>query len=457
MSTLGPRLVIAGTHSGVGKTTVATGIMAALRRRGTSVAGAKIGPDFIDPGYHRLATGRPSRNLDSWICGEESILGLAGRAAESSDLLVVEGVMGLFDGAFDSSRGALPAGSTAAVARRLEAPVVLVVDASAMSQSVAGLAHGYSTLSGQITVSAVILNRVASDSHESVLREALQAIGMPVAGALRRDQSFEWRDRHLGLIPVVERRAEIERSLGVLAAVIERSVDLEAVVRLANAAPRLAWKAPEPASKQTDVPVRIAVVGGEAFSFVYPDNIERLEQAGAEVVLLDPTRHEQLPSDTAALYAGGGFPELFTESLAANRGLLGQVKRRAAAGMPVWAECGGLLWLAESLDEHQLGAVVPTRAKMTKRLTLGYRRASVLVDNPVAARGTVLKGHEFHYSVCEPPGAGLELSGHRASRLEGFASPTMLASYLHLHLGADAAVAERFVRAAGAARGPASS
>ena len=219
--------------SGVGKTTIATGLMAALRAGGMKVANAKVGPDFIDPGYHALATGRPARNLDSWICGEAAMPGLAGRAAAGADILVVEGVMGLFDGAADGQ----PEASTASIARLLDAPVVLVVDASAMSGSVAALVHGYSTFDPSVRIAGVILNRVGSPGHESLLRQALQPLGVPVLGALRRDDSFTWRDRHLGLIPVVEASAETSRSIGRLAEAITVSLDLHAIVQVARSAP----------------------------------------------------------------------------------------------------------------------------------------------------------------------------------------------------------------------------
>ncbi|MHB8246030.1 MAG: cobyrinate a,c-diamide synthase [Acidimicrobiales bacterium] len=446
-------MVVAGTHSGVGKTTVATGIMAALGRRGTKVGAAKVGPDFIDPGYHELAVGRPSRNLDAWICGLDAIRPLAGRASANADILVVEGVMGLFDGALDKALGDdLPSASTAAVASELRAPVLLVIDASAMSQSVAALVHGYSTFDSRIGVAGVILNRVASDSHEEGLRRALEPLGTQVVGCLRRDVSFHWRDRHLGLVPVVERTQEIKHSLERLADAIERSVDLDAVAGIAQRAEPLAYGALPRALPQCSDPLRLGVAGGKAFSFVYPDNLERLEQAGAEIAMFDPLADEGLPEGIDALYAGGGFPETYVEALAANRPLMSELASKANAGMPIWAECGGLLWLAECLGPHRLAGIVPARAEMTGKLTLGYRQASVLVDNPVAAAGSRLRGHEFHYSSCEPPGTAMRLSGSRGTCLEGFADKGLFASYLHLHLGVEVAVAERFVRAAATVR-----
>jgi cobyrinic acid a,c-diamide synthase len=441
---LGPRLVVAGTHSGVGKTTVATGLMAALTRRGVAVASAKVGPDFIDPGYHSLATGRPARNLDAWICGTSAVAPLAARAVSQAELLVVEGVMGLFDGAAFEADGAL--GSTAEVAALLDAPVVLVVDASAMSTSVAAVVHGYASFDRGVRVAGVVLNRVGSPGHEVLLREALEPLGIPVYGALLRDDALQWRERHLGLVPVVEQRREVDESLAALAAAIERHCDVAGLVRLARSAPRRPAAALTPARATGSA--RVAVAGGPAFSFSYPDNLERLEEAGAELVSFDPARDAALPDGVDALYAGGGFPEVFLEALAANTPLLGDVRHRVTNGLVTWAECGGLLWLARSLDGRPLSGVVPAEGHMTDRLTLGYRRARVQVASPVADPGAELRGHEFHYSVLDPEGDALDLEGRFGAGTAGYATPTLLASYLHLHLGADPGPAERLVAAA---------
>jgi cobyrinic acid a,c-diamide synthase len=452
---LGPRLVVAGTHSGVGKTTVATGLMSALSRRGVAVASAKVGPDFIDPGYHALATGRPARNLDAWICGSSAVAPLAARAAASAELLVVEGVMGLFDGAaLDAADGAL--GSTAEAAALLDAPVILVVDASAMSTSVAALVHGYASFDRGVQVAGVVLNRVGSPGHEVLLREALEPLRLPVYGALPRDDALRWRERHLGLVPVVEQRRQVGESLAALAAAIERHCDLPGLVALARSAPALRVGRLTPARPSGSA--RVAVAGGPAFSFSYPDNLERLEEAGAELVPFDPARAEALPDRVDALYAGGGFPEVFLEALAANTPLLADVRGRVANGLVTWAECGGLLWLARSLDGRPLSGVVPAVGHMTDRLTLGYRRARVRVASPLAEPGAELRGHEFHYSVLDPAGDALDLEGRFGAGTAGFATPSLLASYLHLHLGADPGPAERLVATAsrGEGRRPAS-
>ena len=454
MEVLGPRVVVAGTASGVGKTTVATGLMAALRAAGHRVAGAKVGPDFIDPGYHALATGRPGRNLDSWICGEDAVAPLAGRAGAGADVLVVEGVMGLFDGA----AGGGPDASTASVARLLGAPVVLVVDAAAMSRSVAAVVHGFTTFEPDVRVAGIVLNRVGGPGHVDLLRAALEPLGVPVLGALGRDDALGWRDRHLGLVPVAEQPQVVAGSLRRLAGAVAAQVDLGAVVALARSAPPV--KVADPPLPEPAVPagagrVRVAVAGGAAFSFVYQDNLEALEAAGADPVPFDPLADPALPEGTEALYVGGGFPEVYAAALADNAPLLADVRRRVGTGRLVtWAECGGLLWLARSLDGVELAGVVPAQGRMTRRLTLGYRTATARRDSPLAGAGGVLRGHEFHYSELEPPGDAFVLAGRHGSGPGGWAAGHLAASYLHLHLGGDPAPAARFVAAAAAARGP---
>ncbi len=450
MPLLGPRVVVAGTSSGVGKTTIATGLLAAFRAKATNAAPAKVGPDFIDPGYHALAAGRPSRNLDAWICGPDAIAPLAARAAEGADLLVIEGVMGLFDGSADGD-----VASTAEVAALLDAPVVLVVDASAMSGSVAAVVHGFATFDRRVRVAGVILNRVGSDRHAAMLREALEPVGVPVVGVVGRDGALTWRDRHLGLVPVVEHAGDVRRSLDRLAAVVLSSVDLAAIEAIARTAPavQVPFRPPAAAPSAGAGAVRVAVAGGRAFSFTYPENLERLVEAGAEVVPFDPLHDPALPDGCAALYAGGGFPEVFAAELAANQLLLADVEARVRKGLVVWAECGGMLWLCRELDGHRLAGVVPAAGSMTTRLSLGYRTAQMRRASPIAPAGAVLRGHEFHYSAVDPPGDALELSGRFGGGPGGFATPSLLATYLHLHLGADAGPAERFVAAAAAAAG----
>jgi cobyrinic acid a,c-diamide synthase len=437
--------VIAATHSGAGKTTVTTGILAALRRAGVRVASAKVGPDYIDPGYHQLATGRPSRNLDLWMCGRDAVLDVAARAATGAELLVVEGVMGLFDGAGDHT-----ASSTADVAALLQAPVVLVVDASATSQSIAAVVHGFRSFDPRVHLAGVILNRVGSEGHETLLRDALSAIDARVVGALRRDDRLVWRDRHLGLIPVVERTGQVADSIDVLAHTISERVDLSMLCTIASAAPTLRavmTATTQYGSDRTPHRVRIGVAGGAAFSFVYPDNLEALCDAGAELVEFDPLHDQQLPDHLGGLFVGGGFPEVYADQLGANTRLLDEVRARIRGGLVTWAECGGLLWLAQSLDGHPMAGVVPAEATMTSRLTLGYRTATTRLVTPLGPAGTSLRGHEFHYSTTDPTGDALHLVGRHGEGAGGFGAPHLLASYLHVHLAGREHIATSFVDA----------
>lgn len=435
---LGPRLVVGGVSSGVGKTTVATGLLAALTARGVQVSAAKVGPDFIDPGYHTLACGRPPRNLDPWLCGPEAIAPLAARAAAGAEALVVEGVMGLFDGAADATPS-----STADVAVLLDAPVLLVVDAASLSTSVAAIVGGFRDHDPRVRIAGVVLNRVGSAMHEQLLRDALAPLSIPVVGCLRRRDDLVWRDRHLGLIPVAEQPERVRSSLALLAGRVTEGFDLEAVLAIARSASTL--PAGDVATPARIGPCRIAVVAGPAFTFSYTDNLEALGAAGAELVSFDPTEAPALPAGIDGLIAGGGFPEVYGEALAANHPLLADVAQKIAAGLPAWAECGGLLWLGERLDGRAMVGAVPTSARLGERLVLGYRKAEMTVASPIGAAGTTMRGHEFHYSTCDPGGDALRLTSRFRTANDGFATPTLLATYLHHHAGGDPSIVEAFV------------
>jgi cobyrinic acid a,c-diamide synthase len=443
MTTLAPRLVVAGTHSGVGKTTVATGLMAALARRGLRVAAAKVGPDFIDPGYHRAATGRASHNLDLYLHGPGLVPALAAEAARDADILVVEGVMGLFDGTA-ALPGAPAAGSTAEVAKLLGAPVVLVIDVAAMSGSVAALVHGFATFDPETRLAGAVLNRVGSPGHAALLEEALAPLGVPVLGHLAKDDRLAWRERHLGLVPVAEDPGAVRRSIGRLADVIATSLDLDALLALVAAAPRSQVdEAPRarPAGR-----ARVALCSGPAFSFYYPENLALLGQAGAELVPFDPLSDKALPEGCSALYAGGGFPEVFATEMSANRTLLAQLGERVRDGLPTWAECGGLLLLCESLDGARMsGALQGVHARMTEHLAIGYREATLRRASLFGPEGTVLRGHEFHRSETAPAGGALALTGRFGTGRGGFAGEGLFASYLHQHIAGTPELAERFV------------
>jgi cobyrinic acid a,c-diamide synthase len=451
-----PRIVVAGTHSGVGKTIIASGLMAALRAKGQEVAPFKVGPDFIDPSYHTLAAGRPGRNLDAFLSGPELLGSLFAHGARGADVAVVEGVMGLFDGKSGGGEYA----STAHIAKLLRAPVLLVVDAGAMARSAAAIVHGYATFDPELRVAGVILNRVGSPTHERMLREAIEPLNIPVLGVLGRDANLNTPDRHLGLVPAAERREEAHEALDRTGEAIARSCDLKGIMRLAASAEPLHSKPWDPALPEggtiETASVRVAVASGPAFSFVYRENLELLRAAGAETVFFDPTTEEDLLEGTDALYLGGGFPETYAEALSENEALRDKVRAFALSGRPVTAECGGLLYLCRELDGKRMCGVLDASARMTNRLSLGYREARSLADSPLTRRGDTLRGHEFHYSAVEPQAGASpdaapawELSGRGK---EGFVDGGVHASYLHTHWAFTPQVPRRFVHNAARSR-----
>jgi cobyrinic acid a,c-diamide synthase len=468
-----PRVVIGGTSSGAGKTTVACGLIGALRARGARVQGFKVGPDYIDPSHHALASGRPGRNLDAFLSGAELMAPLVRHGSQGADVAVVEGVMGLFDGA--SGRGELA--STAHVAKLLEAPVVLVVDGSAMARSAAALVHGYRTFDRQVNVAGVVFNRVGSDHHEQLLREAMASLDRPmrVLGALRRDERMTTPERHLGLVPAGERETQARAALAVLAEAIARYVDVEEIERIARGARGSVgaiWSAERtvaPAAGASDTGgrasgrgVRIALAAGPAFSFHYEENLELVRAAGGELLRFDPLCDERLPRDADALILAGGFPEVYGAELAANARLRREVAALAASGRPVLAECGGLLYLCEQLDGHEMCGVLRARAHMGERLTLGYREATALTSTRWLQAGERVRGHEFHYTQVErgddgelgTDGTGFawRLSARGHERDEGFVQGGVQASYMHVHWAAHREMGWRFVDAARTAR-----
>ncbi|MDA1361909.1 cobyrinate a,c-diamide synthase [Glycomyces luteolus] len=422
-----PRLVVAGTRSGSGKTTVATGLMAALRGLGLRVSGHKVGPDFIDPGYHALASGRPPRNLDAFMHGPELIAPLFAHGAAGADVAVIEGVMGLFDG-----RAGTDEASTAHIARLLDAPVVLVVDAASQSRSVAAEVHGFASFDPSIRIAGVVLNKVASDRHEAMLREALAPLGIPVVGVLRRSERVATPSRHLGLVPAAERRTEALELVDTLGRKLKEGIDLEAVMRLARSAPALdadPWRPPFGLADATR-PV-VAVAGGPAFTFVYTEHRELLEAAGADVADFDPLHDEALPEGTVAAYLGGGFPEAYASELAANTGLADDLRALSASGGPIVAECGGLLYLCRSLDSEKMVGLVPADAEFTDHLTLGYRAARAASSGPLGPEDFEVRGHEFHRTVVRPRAGSRPAWDLGDHGLEGFNSGGVHASYLH--------------------------
>ena len=434
-----PRIVVAAPATGQGKTTVATGLMAALRDAGHVVSGHKVGPDYIDPGYHALACGRPGRNLDPHLVGESSIAPLLRHGAAGADVAVVEGVMGLYDGRI----GGDGFSSTAHVAALTRTPVVLVVDIARSSRSIGAVVHGMATWDPSVEVAGVILNQAGSARHAEEVRSS---ISLPVLGVIPRDASIATPSRHLGLVTAAE-RAGSEEVVARLGAVVAEHVDLDAVLAIARSAPALdadAWAPPRPVAPAARRPV--AVAAGRAFTFRYAETAELLDALGCDVVPFDPALDDALPPGTAGLYLGGGFPEVHAAELSANAPLRAQIREAVRDGLPTVAECAGLLYLCRSLDGVPMAGVLDADAEMTPRLTLRYPVATGVADTLLTRAGETVTGHEFHRTGVTPASTGTpawRIDGQDA----GFASASLHASYLHTHWAGHPQLAERFAAA----------
>lgn len=446
-----PRIVVAAPASGHGKTTVAVGLMAALAARGLSVSGHKVGPDYIDPGYHALATGRPARNLDPVLVGAERIVPLLLHGASCADIAVIEGVMGLFDGRLGSDGEA----STAHVAALTASPVLLVVDISHASRTHAAVVAGLAGFDPDVRVAGVILNQAGSARHAEEVCASLRPSGIPVLGVLPRDAGVHAPSRHLGLVPAAE-RDESGAMLDRLAGLIAQRVDLDAVVAVARQAPDLLGAVWDPAAEvraaSSARPV-VAVAGGRAFTFGYTETFELLRAAGCEVVCFDPLTDSGLPAGTAGIYLGGGFPEVYAGQLAANTALLGSLRAAISAGVPTVAECGGLAYLCRNVGKVPGVGALAAAAQMSPRLTLGYRDAVAPSDSLLAEAGFGVTGHEFHRTRVAFDGP-VVAAWQLPDGPDGIAGPSLHASYLHTHWAGYPRLAQRFADAVHAFTGP---
>lgn len=442
-----PRLVIAGVHSGAGKTTVVAGLLAALAGSGLKVQSYKIGPDYIDPGFHQLASGKPAHNLDTWLLPEQEMLAIFSDTAAGSDLVIIEGVMGLYDG------GRSGVSSTAAIAKLLKAPVVLIIDARSMGESAAAIALGFKLYDPAVDFAGVIINRIGSASHQAMVCEAMDRIGIPVLGVIKRNAEMAMPERHLGLTPVTEHDAR--QTLQTLSQHIANQVDLARIVGLARLAPPL-----KPANKrQHPLPaVRIGVAQDEAFSFYYPQSLDALAAQGAEFLPFSPLRDTCIP-EVDGVILGGGFPEMFVDRLAANDRMRQSLYDAGGRGMPIYAECGGLMYLSRQISDfsgqsYEMVGLVPAVCSMQSKLeTVGYVEATALCDNVLCSAGEALRGHEFHFSRMQPDNEAAAFPWAfnftkvrtGASYPGGFAHDNILASYLHLHFAGNPGAARRFV------------
>jgi len=445
-----PRVVVAAPASGQGKTTATAALIGLAREGGLRVAPFKAGPDYLDPTHLAHAAGRPARNLDSWLLPSETIVALFRRAtsgAHAADLAVVEGMMGLFDG----FSGSDDVGSTADTARILDAPVVLVLDASAAARTSAAVASGLDRFHPRTRIAGVIFNRVAGSGHFGMLRDALESVSLRTLGWIPDDPALAVPERDLGLVLAGEHTLDLDR----LVAAARETIDLEAVLTAARSAPALPPVDPlsVPADVAPDRPVVIAVARDAAFGFYYEDNLDLLRAAGAELRFFSPLQDEDVPEATDALYLGGGYPELHAERLFVNLPMRRAIRRFAERGGPVYAECGGLMYLSRELIDaagrrHRMVGVVDAVSRMEPRVRIGYRDVVAIRDSPILSAGTGLRAHEFHFSTLDrapEPAAYRRRDGAETEGTVTGAAGNVLASYLHVHFASDPALAPRFV------------
>jgi cobyrinic acid a,c-diamide synthase len=453
-------LLVSGVASGVGKTTVALAMMAGLRRRGLAVQPFKCGPDFLDTSHHTRISGRTARNLDTWMLSVEANRSVLRNSARGADVVIAEGMMGLFDG----KSGSTEVGSSAEIAKVLRLPVVLVVDASKSARSAAAVVLGFELFDPELPLAGVILNRAAGERHYEMLREAIESsCRTKILGWLPTEPAIVIPERHLGLHGAAEQTADgQEAAIDALAALAEKHLDLDGLLKLECGLEMAALEqAPVVTSASVDV-VRVGVPSDHAFSFYYEDNLDLLREQGAEIVRFSPMNDASLPSGLDALYLGGGYPELHAKQLSGNRQMLEEVRAFAASGRPIYAECGGMLYLSESLsvDEgsYAMAGVLPLSMRMTDRLVqFGYVTVEFIEDCLLGRKGTVVRGHSFHHSRIESQGKiatnyHVQYSMSGKEDLEGFGQGNLLASYIHLHFRANPIVAENFVAAIRQAR-----
>lgn len=445
-----PRLVIAAPSSGCGKTTISVGLMAALADRMT-VQGFKVGPDYIDPGYHTAATGRISRNLDTWMVQPDLVQELFTRAQTGADVSIIEGVMGLYDGLDALTEN----GSTAQLAKLLNVPVILVIDAGSMARSAGALVQGFRDFDPDLNLAGVIANNLAGEVHAQWIKEAVEGIGVPVLGCLFRENALHVPERHLGLYTAGEQQDVTQAFIRAAKQTVGEHIDLDRVLKIAHSAPDMVPDAAVPVHSTPNSPVRIGVARDEAFCFYYEDNFDLLCKAGAELLFFSPLCDANLPPEISGLYLGGGYPELYAAQLAANNALRAEINQVIQTGMPVYAECGGLMALTgfyvDDKDvEYRMIGVIPGSTRLSSRLTMGYREVTALQPNILLDVHETARGHEFHYSEWTRPVETKSYAYGTKScdgiiQQEGFVSGSLLASYVHLHFTSNPGMAPRFV------------
>lgn len=444
-----PRIVIAGTSSGVGKTTIVTGLLGALKQRGLSVQSYKVGPDYIDPGYHYLASGKQAHNLDTWLVPEKKLTTIFVKTANNNDIAVIEGVMGLYDG------GRKGISSTAAIAKLLKSPVVLVIDAKSMGESAAAIALGYKLYDATVNIAGVILNRIGSDTHRDMICQAMAKLGIEVLGCIYRNENLSMPERHLGLTPVTENNAD--HSVAAMTAQMSEQLNINRIIEIAKIGQP--FELPDITHiPQTENKIRIGVAQDKAFSFYYPESLEILATLGAEIVPFSPLEDAELP-DVHGLILGGGFPEMFVSQLTENSAMRTAILNAFQQNMPIYAECGGLMYLTRQIKDfhgkvYEMVGVIPAVCTMEERLqTVGYVEATSLRPNILSDAHDVLRGHEFHFSRMIPdlpedfPWA-FKITKMRTNAVyhAGFSKRNLVASYLHMHFAGNETAAASFIR-----------
>ena len=443
------RIVIAGTGSGVGKTTLTIGLMSALKKKGYTVQGFKCGPDYIDPTYHTAVTGRVSRNIDSWMLSHDLVKEIVIRASSGADISIIEGVMGFFDGKNPMNND----GSTADISIITESPVVLAVNCASMARSAAAIVKGFQEFLKETHIVGVIANRVGSEGHYKIVKTAIEReCGIPVLGYLKKDDRLTIPERHLGLIPSVE-RGELDPFFDQLGKLVLETVDVDSLFELAQCSP-LDIKESQFKRWATKT-VRIAVARDAAFNFYYQENLEMLEAAGAELVEFSPLKGEVLPDGVDGLYIGGGFPEEFAEELANTTEVKLSIQTAIENGLPTLAECGGFMYLTEFLEtsaekRYEMAGIIPGKVKMqTKLAALGYREITSDEGNFLLNGGLTARGHEFHYSTFHPRTEiqhAYQTKGMRGLKQEGYREGNLIAGYTHFHFGSCPEIVENWVK-----------
>ncbi len=451
------RLIIGATASSSGKTTITIAILAKLMQLGFTVSGAKVGPDFIDPMFHKFITGKDSINLDAFISGESHVNRLLVENSSGIDITIIEGVLGLYDGAsideslsYDyrlrRSTRFLPFGSTAHIASITKTPVILVVDTKSTVGSSVASVFGFLNINKTLKIKGIILNNVANESHLRSLNQAFYALNIPIVGHVFRNKNLLLESRHLGLIPVDEFDDKALKRLEYITNTVSSTLDFNKIVEISKTAPPLV--ATPYCIKPVVKDINIGVAKGKSFNFYYGINLKRFEQLGAELHYFDPLRDESLPNNIQGIYIGGGFPEIFAKEIANNTPLLVNLKELAKKGIPIFAECGGLLLLSKTLNDEPMAGVLPTNVKITDKLTLGYISANIVRNTCISPAGGILKGHEYHYTNSSPSGNVAVFNSRNGIKKSGFQYKEVFGSYLHLHFGSDSTPVSHFLKKA---------